>query len=423
MKMKLLVLSLLICCGLAGSLAGAQTVAIKAGNVIDTASGKVAKDQVILIEGGKIKSIGSGTAIPAGAQIVDLSNEWVTPGLIDAHTHLTLSEVPGKAPFEAVYLQQSTAFRALHGLKYAQVLLQAGFTAMREVGNEASYACADVRKAIKQGWFDGPTLQCAGKIIGPFGGQSGGYSAEMGPYWRFEYLDADTPDEIRKAIHEDIYYGADVIKLAADNSAYHYSENDIRVAVQEAHDAGKPVAVHVYGGPAADNVIKGGADSIEHGFALTDEQLKMMKEKGMFLVGTDFPEAHLAMLSPSNDVLKDSHRLAADIIDRLKRANKIGVKIAFGSDTVTDMPNRTRADMMFDYLAVFRAAGIAPAEILKDMTASPAELMRVGKERGSLAVGYAADIISMPANPLDDIEALRGVNFVMKDGKVVRSPK
>jgi imidazolonepropionase-like amidohydrolase len=423
MKMKLVGLSFLICCGLVGGEAGAQTVAIKAGNVIDTASGKVAKDQVILIEDGKIKSIGSGTAIPAGAQVVDLSNEWVTPGLMDAHTHLTLSEVPGKAPFEAVYLQQSTAFRALHGLKNAEILLNAGFTVMREVGNEANYACADVRKAIKAGWFDGPTLQCAGKIIGPFGGQSGGYSPEMGTYWHWEYLDADTPDEIRKAIHEDIYYGADVIKLCADNSSYHYSESDIRVAVQEAHDAGKPVAVHVYGGAAADNVIKGGADSIEHGFGLTDEQLKLMKQKGTFLVGTDFPEAHLQMLSPSNDVLKDHHKLSQDIIDRLRRANKIGVKIAFGSDTVTDMPNRTRADMMFDYLAVFRAAGITPADILKDMTTSPAELLRIDKERGSLASGYAADIIAMPANPLDSIEALRGVNFVMKDGKVVRSPK
>jgi imidazolonepropionase-like amidohydrolase len=423
MKKKLLGLSFLICWGMVAGVADAQTVAIKAGNVIDTATGKVAKDQVILIENGKIKSIGSGTAIPAGSQVVDLSNEWVTPGLMDAHTHLTLSEVPGKAPFEAVYLQQSTAFRALHGLKDAQILLNAGFTVMREVGNEANYACADVRKAIKAGWFEGPTLQCAGKIIGPFGGQSGGYSPEMGPYWRFEYLDADTPDEIRKAIHEDIYYGADVIKLCADNSAYHYSENDIRVAVQEAHDAGKPVAVHVYGGPAADNVIKGGADSIEHGFGLTDEQLKLMKQKGTFLVGTDFPEAHLQMLSPSNDVLKDYHTLAADIIDRLKRANGIGVKIAFGSDTVTDMPNRTRADMMFDYLAVFRAAGITPADILKDMTVAPAELLRIDKERGSLASGYAADIIAMPANPLENIEALRGVNFVMKDGKVARSPK
>jgi imidazolonepropionase-like amidohydrolase len=419
MKTKSLAVSVLL---LSSSVA-AQTVAIRAGNVIDTAKGTVAKDQIILVQDGKIKSVGGGTPAPQGAQLVDLRNEWVMPGLIDAHTHVTFTEIPGKAPFEAAYLQQSSAFRALHGLRYAQDILRAGFTTLREVGNEANYACADVRKAISQGWFDAPTLQCAGKIIAPFGGQSGGYSPEQGPFWRWEYIDADTPEEIRKAIHENIYYGADVIKLAADNSAYFYSEADIRVAVQEAHAAGRPVAVHVYGGPAADAVIRGGADSVEHGFALTDEQLKLMKEKGTFLVGTDFPEAHLAMLSPSNDILKDPHQLAVDIIDRLRRANQIGVKIAFGSDTVTDMPNRTRADMMLDYLAVFRAAGVTPAQMLKYLTANPAELLRIEKQRGAIAPGFAADIIAMPANPLDDTEALRKANFVMKDGKIIRSPK
>src|SRR5262249_50076937 len=146
MKSTWLGLSFLVAAGCMGGAARSQTVAIKAGNVIDTASGKVEKDQVILVEDGKIKSVASRTPIPAGAQVLDLSNEWVTPGLMDAHTHLTLSEIPGKAPFEAAYLQQSTAFRALHGLKNAQTLLHAGFTVMREVGNEANYACADVRK-------------------------------------------------------------------------------------------------------------------------------------------------------------------------------------------------------------------------------------------------------------------------------------
>jgi len=125
------------------------------------------------------------------------------------------------------------------------------------------------------------------------------------------------------------------------------------------------VAVHVYGGAAADNVIRGGADSLEHGFELTDDQLRLMKEKGTFLVGTDFPAAHLAGLSPSNDVLANADVLGKKIIDRLGRAHRIGVKMAFGSDTVTEMPGRTRADMMLDYLAIWRAAGVPPADILK----------------------------------------------------------
>jgi imidazolonepropionase-like amidohydrolase len=195
------------------------------------------------------------------------------------------------------------------------------------------------------------------------------------------------------------------------------------VAVEEAHAAGRPVAVHVYGGPAADSVIRGGADSLEHGFELTDEQLRLMKEKGTFLVGTDFPAAHLAGLSPSNDVLANAEVLGKKIIDRLGRAHRIGVKMAFGSDTVTEMPGRTRADMMFDYLAVWRAAGVPPADILKAMTANGAELLRIDKERGSIAAGQFADIIAMPADPLQDVESLRKINFVMKNGKIVRSPK
>lgn len=403
--------------------AGAQTIAIRAGNVIDPATGSVAKNQVIVVENGKITAIGAAVSIPKDAQVMDLSNEWVMPGLIDAHTHMTLNELPGKAPFEAVYLKESTAFRGFRGLHNSQIVLQAGFTTLREVGNEANYACTDLRKAFQEGWFDGPTLQCAGKIIGPYGGQSVGMPAEQGAFWRYEYIDADTPDEIRRAIHENIYYGADVIKLAADNSAFHYSENDIRVAVEEAHAAGRPVAVHVYGGQAADNVIRGGADSVEHGFELTDEQLRLMKEKGTFLVGTDFPATHLAGLNPSNDTLANAEVLGKKIIDRLARAHRIGVKMAFGSDTVTEMSGKTRADMVWDYLAVWRAANVPLADILKAMTTNGAELLRLKKERGALATGQFADIIAMPADPLSDIESLRKVNFVMKNGKIVRKPQ
>ena len=162
---------------------------------------------------------------------------------------------------------------------------------------------------------------------------------------------------------------------------------------------------------------------MEHGFELTDDQLKLMKERGTYLVGTDFPTAHLAGLNPSNDTLADADKLGKKIIDRLARAHRIGVKMAFGSDTVTEMPGRTRADLMLDYLAVWRAAGVPPADILKVMTTNGAELLRIGKQRGAIAAGQFADIIAMPADPLQDVEALRKVNFVMKDGKIVRAAK
>lgn len=398
-------------------------VAIRAGGVVDPVKGSVAKNQVVLVENGKIKSIGPDVAIPAGAQTIDLSNEWITPGLMDAHVHLTLTEVTGgNAPFESFYLKESSAFRGLRGLRNAQDLLRAGFTTVRELGNDANYATEDVKRAIQAGMFDGPTILSAGKIIAPFGGQSTAIPAEQGPFWRYEYIDADTPEEVRKAVRQNIYYGVDVIKLVADNSPFHYSLEEIKAAVDESHHAGRAVAVHVFGGEAAQNVIDGGVDSVEHGFFLTDQQLQQMKQKGIFLVGTDTPRSQLDIEGTSGGIFPPPEELAPKIIDRLRRAYRIGVKMAFGTDTVIEVPNKTRADLMLDYLAVWRAAGVPNQDILKCMTTNPAELLRISQQRGSLTPGLAADIIAMPANPLDDIEALRKVNFVMKDGKVIRKP-
>jgi imidazolonepropionase-like amidohydrolase len=407
---------------LLGSPLCAQVIAVRAGTVIDPAHGSSAKDQIILVEKGKILAVGAGIAIPAGAEVIDLSHEWVAPGLIDAHTHMTLTEIGGDAPFESFYLNQSSTLRALRGLHNATLVLQAGFTTLRDVGNSAEWAMSDVRRAIDAGWFVGPTIIDSGKIIAPFGGQSRDIPPRQGPFWQFEYIDADGPDEIRKAVRTDIYYGAGVIKLVADNNPYHYSVDEFRAAVNEAHRAGIPVAVHVYAGDALDNAIEAGVDSIEHGFDLTDAQLKRMKDKGIFLVGTDFPRAHLDIVGTSGGILPEPQILAPKIIDRLRRAHRIGVRMAFGSDTVIDMPGRTRADLMFDYLAVWRAAGVPPVDILRAMTTDAAELLRVNKVRGTIAEHLSADLVAMPADPFDDIENLRKIDFVMKDGRIVRQP-
>ena len=395
----------------------AQTVAIRAGNLIDPANGTVTKNQIILVKNKKIVEVGPNVAIPKESEIIDLSNEWVMPGIMDAHTHVTQS-VKYFRELDHNYLVEPTSLRALRGLYTSQILLNAGITTVRDVGNDANFAAVDLRKAIDAGWFVGPTVQTAGKIIAPYGGQSSGIPPELGPFWRFEYYDADSPEEVRKAVRENIFYGADLIKLVADNSDYHYSLEEIRAAVDEAHHAGRPVAVHVLGGEAADNVIAGGVDSIEHGFFLSDEQLRRMKEKGIFLSSTDFPSVHFAAGEFAN-----AEKIGAAIIDRLQRAYKVGVKLAFSTDIVTDYKDENRAQMTWDYLAVWRAAGVPNAEILKSMTTNDAELLRIQKERGAIAAGLYADIIAMPSSPLDDIESLRKVDFVMKNGAVVRKPR
>jgi len=403
---------------LLASPAAAQTTLIRAGHLVDPSTGKVAEHQVIVVKDGQIAAVGTGVAVPQGATVIDLSTSWVLPGLMDAHVHITWGEPPPPV-MELSYVREGSPLRALRGLWNARSVLEAGFTTIRDAGNEANYASIDLRRAFERGWFVGPTLVTMGKIIAPFGGQLSGTPPEVGPFWRFEYIDADTPDEMRKAVRQNIYYGAQAIKLVCDNSAYHCSVDEVRAAVTEAHSAGLPVAVHVMGGEAARNVILGGADSIEHGFDLSDELLQMMKEKGVALVSTDFPYEHFKAMMGEERARKETSAL----MDRLKRALRIGVTIAFGSDVFTDLPGRTRADMMLDYLDVWTSAGMATAAQLKALTTTAAEVIRVQKSRGAIAPGLAADIIATPENPLDRAQALRKVHFVMKGGRVVRGPK
>ncbi len=402
---------------------GAQTTAIRAGHVIDPATGKVSNNQVILVKDGKIIDVGASVTIPADAQVIDLSKAWVLPGLMDAHTHITMNlpPVPGEASiWESVLVRQTSALRALQGMHNARVLLEAGFTAVRDVGNAANYADTDVRLAIEKGWFAGPTIINTGKIIAPFGGQFRGISPDWPGFWHYEYIDAENPDEVRKAVRQNIYYGAKAIKLVTDEYAYCYTVDDIRAAVDEAHRAGLKVAVHSVRDDCARNVILGGADSIEHGFQLSDDVLKLMKEKGTVLVGTDFPYEHLAGIG---GLLGEGAKKTADnILDRLRRAHKIGVKMAFGSDTVADLPGKDRAQMVLDYLKVWTDAGVTPPDILKAMTSNAAELLGIADQRGALKADQAADVIATPENPLENIQALRKVNFVMKDGAVIKRP-
>lgn len=401
----------------------AQTIAIHAGNLIDPATGSVTQDQIILVKDGKIIEVGPDVKIMPDTETIDLSQAWVMPGLMDAHTHLTLNFQYVGAGLEGVYLKESTAMRALHGLHTAKNVLHVGFTTVRDVGNDANYAAIDLRDAINKGWFTGPTILTTGKIIAPFGGQSRRIPPEQGRFWLHEYIDADGEDEIRRAVRQNIYYGADAIKMVADNSAFHYSEQEIRVAVEEAHAAGLPVSVHVMEGEAARNVILGGADSIEHGFTLSDELLQLMKEKGTVLVGTDFPADHLARLDPTGEFFESTKDMGDKIIDRLKRAHELGVKLVFGTDTVADLPGKNRGEMMLDYLVIWSAAGIPPADSLRAMTVDAAQFLQVEKMRGTIVKGLAADIIASSENPLKDLQALRKVMFVMKNGKVVRHDK
>ena len=402
----------------AAALATPPDTYIRAGHLLDVRAGKMLSNQIIVIHAEKIASIAPAdqVQIPAGANVIDLTQSTVLPGLIDCHTHIMLTDTDD-SHYDDILLKQSWQYRTILATLNVKKDLEAGFTAMRDVETEgAMYSDVDVRNAINQGLIPGPRLKVATRGISTTGGYGlEGYSPEVTVPIGVQTIDG--PYEARKAVREQFNYGADLIKLVADNTgAYYYSEEEIRAATNEAHSANRAVAVHVLGGQAARNVIMGGADSIEHGWTLDDDLLRLMKEKGVFLAGTDFPAIHLKAAGYHN-----ADKIGANIIDRLTRAYKIGVKLTFSTDTVTEMPNETRADMAWDYLAVWRAAGVPPNEILKAMTTNAAELLRIQKERGAIATGLYADIIAMPSSPLDDIESMRKINFVMKNGAVIRN--
>lgn len=400
------------------SAAKAETIVLKAGYLIDPISEITLVDQIIVIENGRIKEIGKNLGIPHDARVVDLTSKWVLPGLMDLHTHLTLNFKSGeKFDFASKYATETSAYRALRGARNARLMLNAGFTTIRDVGNSANFAMVDVRRAISEGLTRGPDIIDAGKIIAPFGGQTPGVSPEHTPtIWDIEYIDADTPDEMRKAVRKNIYYGATAIKLVSDASSYYISKEEMEAAVDEAHSAGLTVAVHVMGGEAATIAIEAGVDSIEHGFMLSKEQLVEMKKRGIYLVGTEFPVEHLRALGVES--LGDPALLADAIVKRLELAHSLGTPLAFGTDVFINIEEKNRAQMTQDYFAIWAAAGIPKYEIIKALTYNAADMLNLSEDRGRIATGYRADIIAVDGNPIEDIRLLKSVDFVMKNGHI-----
>ncbi len=393
--------------------AAAQLTAIKAGKVVDPETGKTAANQVILVEAGRIKEIGANVSIPSGAKVVDLSKSTVFPGLFDAHTHLCMTVIPKRdaSNYYFTTLLDTTGYRAIQGAANAKAMLESGFTTIRDVGNAGNYADTDLRHAVENGWVPGPTIINSGIIIAPYGGQFR-LQPEKKDLATPEYLFADTRDEMRKAIRQNIHFGAKVIKIVVDDQDYIYSADDIRFMIAEARASGLKLAAHCWTHQGAHNAAEAGVDSIEHGFQMTDEDLALAKKNNVLLVGTDFTTQVLKELDHP-----EWHQV---FVDRLKRAYKAGVTMAFGTDVDVPIPSETRGTLSIGYIDSWVEAGVPPADILRALTINAARLLGVDKERGALKPGLAADIAATPDNPLDNIQTLKKVSFVMKDGAIIK---
>ena len=375
---------------------------------MDPEMAKADSNQIILIEKGKITAIGSGLTIPAGAVVVDLSRFTVLPGLFDAHTHLcmTVQKQRDNGNYYYTTLNDPDSFRAIEGVANARAMLDAGFTTVRDVGNEGNYACSSLRLAIQAGLALGPTIINAGRIIAPYGGQFQLQQDKSG-LGEPEYFYADTRDEMVKGIRQNIHYGARVIKIVVDDQKYIYSADDIRFIIEEAGRAGMKVAAHCWTHPGAHNAALAGVASIEHGFDMTDDDLELAKKNNVVVVGTEY----LALSIPGTH---------DRWIDRLRRAYKIGVPLVYGTDAIDAQEGQTRGTLAISGIEPWIEAGIPAPRLLKAMTIDAARLLGVDKDRGLLRVGMAADIIATPENPLENANTLKRVSFVMRNGVVIR---
>lgn len=413
---KFVLVSLLII--LSSASTHGQVTAIKAGKLLDPETGTITANQIILIENQTIRAIGPDIKIPNGASIVDLSNRTVLPGLFDAHTHLcmTTRRMRDAGNYYYTTLRDSNAYRAIQGVANARSMLETGFTTIRDVGNSGNYVDVDLRHSIDEGLVPGPTIISAGRIIAPYGGQF-----QLQPDKRDlgnpEYFFADTRDELKKAVRENIHYGARVIKIVVDDQRYIYSVDDIRFVIEEAALAGLKVAAHAWTDAGTRNAAEAGVVSIEHGFSASNETFVIAKRNGVALVPTPVTEIGARELNFPGPYQEANKRW---FIDPVKRAYQNGVTLVFGPDVIVTPEGYTRGRLSIETIDNWVEAGIPNKVILQALTTNAARLLGVEKERGSLRVGMKADIIATVANPLENIQTLKTVTFVMKNGRVFK---
>jgi imidazolonepropionase-like amidohydrolase len=409
----------------------AKATLIRAARLLDVHAGAYRANQGLWIEGGRIRQVGGFDEVRAAAPkdigVVDLGRAVAIPGLLDCHAHLLAAMDAGSSSADNLILtlaKESPSKRVLRGAAMAREILDAGFTAVRNVGHSGVDGDVALRDAIRGGWIPGPRVAAAARKIAPHGGQAlPVQSGILATLVDQEFLPAVTPADGRRAVLENLRVGADVIKVVADDGARIMDEDTMRAIADAAHRGNVRIAVHATTRTGIQAAIAAGVDSIEHADEATDEQFQAMRAKGIVLVPTLWPREMLPVsrelaASPNIETLVGNY--VAGERSRLDRARKSGVKIAFGSDNWFGYRDRTRGQLTRQLLEALETFGMTAADAIRSATETAAALVNIPDVSGTLEAGKAADIIAVDGDPLASIRDLEKVTFVMKAGTVIR---
>jgi imidazolonepropionase-like amidohydrolase len=418
---------LLVVCATAQAPSG-KVIAIRAGKLVDPRAGAARADQVIIVRGDRIESVRDASAgVPTGAEVIDLSQATVLPGLIDSHTHIFLQgEDPAEGGYDVNILKYPLAYRAARATVAARRALEQGFTTLRDVETEgAGYGDVGIKQAIDEGHIPGPRLFVATRAISTTGGYPlEGYAPELTMPKGVQI--ADGPVEMRKAAREQLDHGADWIKVymthrswVGDNgelvSQPTLTVEELKAVVDETHGWGKKVACHAYGGIGLQRALDGGCDSIEHGLLMSDAQIAQMKRQGTWYCPT--LAVYYTDWAPADTPEGRRDRLRASAHEQsFRKAMKAGLKIVFG----TDMGGIKWTEPIAQEFDRMVELGMAPEDALRSATVNAADMLGMGGKLGAIAPGAYADIVGVSGDPLRDVKPLHNVQFVMKGGQVVR---
>jgi imidazolonepropionase-like amidohydrolase len=402
-------------------------VFVRCGALIQPESGQVKRDVMVMVEGDRVRGVVEHAG-PMQTDVIDLSDHTCLPGLIDTHTHVLLQGDITAADYDEQLLKQSTAYRAILGTRSVRRALGYGFTTIRDLETEgAGYADVDLKKAINNGIVPGPRMKVASRAMDVTGAYPlQGYSWEIQVPHGVQLVDG--PDEARKAVREQISFGADWIKVYSDRSYFvrrdgvlddipTFTLDELRAIVDEAHRQHHKVASHAMALNGVHNSVEAGVDSIEHGNYIADADLKTMAQKGIYYVPTIYVGEYVAQgrAAAGAKVWLDMIKIHGETF---QRALKAGVKIAFGTDA-GGFDWGVNPAVEFPYMVKY---GMTPAQAIRAATSDAATLLGMENEVGSIAEGKYADLVAVKGDPLSDVTLLQKIDFVMKGGEVFKAP-